>query len=148
MNRIVGAFEKIKISGLSNEINLDDSLELIAKIDTGAFSGVIHAENIELKDEVLRFDLMGDTRFRLETKDFKIRKVRNTHGGSKKRYLVNFEIEISGDKFNALLGLDDRSKMKFDMLLGRAFLNKYEILVDTHRNIELDKEWQKMGGEQ
>ena len=50
MNRIVGAFEKIKISGLSNEINLDDSLELIAKIDTGAFSGVIHAENIELKD--------------------------------------------------------------------------------------------------
>ena len=91
---------------------------------------------------------MGDTRFRLETKDFRIRKVRNTHGGSKKRYLVNFEIEISGDKFNALLGLDDRSKMKFDMLLGRAFLNKYEILVDTHRNIELDEEWQKMGGEQ
>lgn len=148
MNRIVGAFEKIKISGLSNEINLDDSIELIAKIDTGAFSGVIHAENIELKDEVLRFDLMGDTRFRSEAKDFKIRKVRNTHGGSKKRYLVNFEIEISGDKFNALLGLDDRFKMKFDMLLGRAFLNKYEILVDTHRNIELDEEWQKMGGEQ
>lgn len=148
MNRIVGAFEKIKISGLPNEVHLDDSLELIAKIDTGAFSGVIHAENIELKDEVLRFDLMGDTRFRLETKDFRIRKVRNTHGGSKKRYLVNFEIEISGDKFNALLGLDDRSKMKFDMLLGRAFLNKYEILVDTHRNIELDGEWQKMGGEQ
>lgn len=148
MNRIVGAFEKIKISGLPNEVHLDDSLELIAKIDTGAFSGVIHAENIELKDEVLCFDLMGDTRFRLETKDFKIRKVRNTHGGSKKRYLVNFEIEISGDKFNALLGLDDRSKMKFDMLLGRAFLNKYKILVDTHRNIELDEEWQKMGGEQ
>ena len=84
MNRIVGAFEKIKISGLSNEINLDDSLELIAKIDTGAFSGVIHAENIELKDEVLCFDLMGDTRFRLETKDFRIRKLRNTHCGSKK----------------------------------------------------------------
>lgn len=148
MNRIIGAFEKIKISGLSNEADLDDSLELIAKIDTGAFSGVIHAENIELKDEVIRFDLMGDARFHLETKDFKTRKVRNTHGGSKKRYLVNFEIEISGDKYNALLGLDDRSKMKFGMLLGRAFLNKYEILVDTHRNIELDEEWRKMGGEQ
>ena len=148
MNRVIGAFEKIKINGLADASNFKDSLEVLAKIDTGAFSGVIHAENIELKDEVLCFDLMGDTRFRLETKDFKIRKVRNTHGGSKKRYLVNFEIEISGDKFNALLGLDDRSKMKFDMLLGRAFLNKYEILVDTHRNIELDKEWQKMGGEQ
>ena len=91
---------------------------------------------------------MGEEKFHLETKEFTTRKVRNTHGGSKKRYLVNLEIEISGEKFDTLLGLDDRSKMRFDMLLGRAFLNKYEILIDTHKNIEFDKEWKRMGGKQ
>jgi hypothetical protein len=61
---------------------------------------------------------------------------------------VGLEIQIGDEKFDTLLGLDDRSRMRFDMLLGRAFLNKYEILIDTHKNIEFDKEWKKMGGEQ
>ena len=38
--------------------------------------------------------------------------------------------------------------MRFEMLLGRAFLNKFEVMVDTHKNIELDKEWKKMGVKQ
>jgi hypothetical protein len=27
-------------------------------------------------------------------------------------------------------------------------LNKFEVMVDTHKNIELDKEWKKMGVKQ
>lgn len=148
MKRVIGAFEKININGLVSGGIFDDSLEVLAKIDTGAFSGVIHAENIQEENGILSFDIMGEEKFHLETKDFTTRKVRNTHGGSKKRYLVNLEIEISGEKFDTLLGLDDRSKMRFDMLLGRAFLNKYEILIDTHKNIEFDEEWKRMGGKQ
>jgi hypothetical protein len=145
---IIRAFEKIKINGLSGGDIFDCSPEILAKIDTGAFSGVIHAENIQEENGILSFDLMGKEKFRLETKDFTVRRVRNTHGGAKRRYLVGLEIQIGDEKFDTLLGLDDRSRMRFDMLLGRAFLNKYEILIDTHKNIEFDKEWKKMGGEQ
>lgn len=148
MKRVIGAFERININGLSGGEIFDFSPEILAKIDTGAFSGVVHAENIQEENGILRFDLMGEEKFRLETRDFHVRKVRNTHGGSKMRYLVSLEIQIGDEKFDTLLGLDDRSRMRFDMLLGRAFLNKYEILIDTHKNIEFDKEWKKMGGKQ
>lgn len=66
----------------------------------------------------------------------------------KKRYLVSLKISIDGEEYETLLGLDDRRKMRFEMLLGRAFLNKFEVMVDTHKNIELDKEWKKMGVKQ
>ncbi|MFZ2275854.1 MAG: hypothetical protein WAV68_02700, partial [Candidatus Nanogingivalis sp.] len=63
---IIGAFEKIKINGLANDGVFDDSLEVLAKIDTGAFSGVIHAENIQEEDGILSFDLMGEEKFHLK----------------------------------------------------------------------------------
>lgn len=145
--KIIGAFEKVKITKIAGS-NIDPDIEVLAKIDTGAFSGVVHAENIEEKGGILSFDLMGDQKIHLETSDYFVRKVKNTHGGNKNRYLAKFEILLGGENFEILLGVDDRTKMKFDMLIGRAFLNKYEILIDTHRNLELDKEWQEMGEKQ
>jgi hypothetical protein len=146
MKKVIGAFEKVLVSGMDNLTFTTP--EVVAKIDTGAFSGVIHAENITETDGILQFDLLGDEKLRLETRNFRTRKVRTTHGGVKKRYLVSLKISIDGEEYETLLGLDDRRKMRFEMLLGRAFLNKFEVMVDTHKNIELDKEWKKMGVKQ
>ena len=66
----------------------------------------------------------------------------------KKRFLVNFGILIEGKRFEALFGLDNRSKMKFEMLIGRAFLIKNDVLVDSRRKINLDEEWKQMGEKQ
>ena len=112
------------------------------------FSGVVHAEKIFEKDGILSFDLFGDEKLHFETQDFRFRNVRNTHGGVKKRFLVKFGILIEGKRFEALFGLDNRSKMKFEMLIGRAFLIKNNVLVDSCQKINLDEEWEQMGEKQ
>ena len=66
----------------------------------------------------------------------------------KKRFLVKFGILIEGKRFEVLFGLDNRSKMKFEMLIGRAFLIKNDVLVDPCRKINLDEEWKQMGEKQ
>ncbi|MDO4872406.1 MAG: RimK/LysX family protein [bacterium] len=138
----LSAFENVKfLQAAGNE--LSKNIEVLAKIDTGAFSGVVHAENIAEKDGILSFDLLGDENLHFETREFIKRRVRNTHGGAKKRYLIKFNILIEGEEFEALLGIDNRAKMRFEMLIGRAFLVKNQILVDTTQNIELDEEWEK-----
>ena len=38
--------------------------------------------------------------------------------------------------------------MKFEMLIGRAFLIKNDVLVDSRRKINLDEEWKQMGEKQ
>ena len=143
---IFGTFEDVTFTDVS--VEKISEVKTIAKIDTGAFSGVIHAENIFEKDGILGFDLFGDEKLHFETQDFRFRNVRNTHGGVKKRFLVKFGILIEGKRFEALFGLDNRSKMKFEMLIGRAFLIKNDVLVDSCRKINLDEEWKLMGEKQ
>ena len=74
-----------------------------------------------------------------------MRKVRNTHGGSKKRYLVNMKIKIRDHIYIERLGLDDRSNMKYDVLIGRAFLIRNNIMVDCRESRNIDNEWREMG---
>ncbi len=143
---IFGTFEDVTFTGVAGE--KISEVKTIAKIDTGAFSGVVHAENIFEKDGELSFDLLGDKKLHFKTRSFRFRTVKNTHGDSKTRYLVKFKILIEGIEFEALFGLDDRSKMKFKMLIGRAFLIKNNILVDSRRKIDLDEEWELMGEKQ
>ena len=143
---IFGTFEDVTFTDVAGE--KISEVKTIAKIDTGAFSGVVHAENIFEKDGILGFDLFGDEKLHFETQDFRFRNVRNTHGGIKKRFLVKFGILIEGKRFEALFGLDNRSKMKFEMLIGRAFLIKNDVLVDSYRKINLDEEWRQMGEKQ
>lgn len=144
--RTIGAFEPVKITRVGGAVC---NVPLVtAKIDTGAFSGVVYAKNIIEIDGVLNFDLLGDKNLHFVTSKFHVRRTRNTHGGTSRRYLTEMTISIDGEEYKILIGLDDRSKMMFNVLLGRAFLNKFGILVDTQKNISLDKEWQQMGERQ
>lgn len=86
---IFGTFEEVTFTDVSGE--KISEVKTIAKIDTGAFSGVVHAENIFEKDGILGFDLFGDEKLHFETRDFRFRNVRNTHGGVKKRFWLNLE---------------------------------------------------------
>ena len=55
---VFGTFEDVTFTDVSGE--KISEVKTIAKIDTGAFSGVVHAENIFEKDVVLGFVLFGD----------------------------------------------------------------------------------------
>lgn len=141
---ILGYTEPIKVAQIDGVIV--DAPTIRAKVDTGAFSGVIHAENIrELSDNRLEFDLFGDKDLHVVITDYKKRRVRNTHGGTKRRYVVDLVFELDGKEYETRIGLDDRKEMKFEILLGRYFINSEQAIVDTQKNINNDIEWQQMG---
>lgn len=131
---IVGCVEKVSIPAFGIE-------NILAKVDTGAYSGVLHCEEIRVMNGVLLFIPAGQATT-VEITDFEQRHVRSAHGHMKERYLVPITMEIQGKRFTTMIGIDNRSAMKYDMLLGRRFLRDNNILVDVKINEENDTEWE------
>lgn len=94
---------------------------LIAKIDTGARSAALHAEDIAIRGSHVRFAIPNNGRkhhYELPVKGQ--RRVKSTSGHSELRAVVETEIAIGPIKFTAEITLTDRADMGVPMLLGRA----------------------------
>lgn len=94
---------------------------LIAKIDTGARSAALHAEDIVIRGNHVRFAIPNNGRkhhYELPIKDH--RRVKSTSGHSEMRAVVETDIAIGSTKFTAEITLTDRADMGIPMLLGRA----------------------------
>jgi hypothetical protein len=131
--KIIGRKEKISLPVMG--------LKLVwAKIDTGAYTSSLHAENIreEVSDgrKVLRFEVLmpehksftGET---LTFSTYREKKVKNSFGQTEIRFLVVTKIRIAGEVFPAEFTLSDRSSMKNSILLGRKILQG-RFLVDVN----------------
>lgn len=130
--KIIGRKEKISLPKLG--------LKLVwAKIDTGAYTSSIHAEQIreeEYKDKkVLAFQVLlpGHPSFTGKTVRFdkyREKKVKNSFGHAETRYLIETKIRLAGETYTAEFTLSDRSSMKNSILLGRKLLRD-RFLVDV-----------------
>ena len=132
--QIVGATEVVFI----NEANLNFK----ARVDTGAKTSSIHAENINV-------ELSGDPRgkpisFYLVTKEGQSRKVETrvtsvikirTSEGSDRRYVVPLQMKWKDSKKTVFVSLNDRKKMEYRLLLGRNWLHG-DFIVDVDKNNE------------
>ena len=125
--------------------------DVIAKVDTGAFSGALHCTNlrVERKDDkkTLFFTPLGDESLATTTNDFKEIIVRSANGHESVRYVIPVVIEIDKKAYHTLIGLSDRTVMTRDMLLGRRFLLEHDALVDVSLTKEQDHEADRIGGE-
>lgn len=138
-SHVLGCFEQVSFSdfGVSN---------VWAKVDTGAYSGAMHATNIEvvrrgmLRQRVLKFTPLGRTALATETTDFMSTYVRSATGHRVRRHVIDTTITIDGTEYPIRIGLSDRSDMKRPVLIGRRFLRENNILVDVRINQELDDE--------
>jgi hypothetical protein len=101
-----------------------------AKADTGALSAALHAENIAVVSRdgqrLVAFDAYVDderahTR-RCELPVHGVKRVRSSSGVVEERWTVETDIELSGERWRALLTLTDRADMVTPLLLGRATL--------------------------
>lgn len=110
-----------------------------AKIDTGAYSGAIHAEDIHLSDDksTLLFSLPGGHKD-IATHDFLEVTVTSALGHQEDRYVINTKVQIQGESYPIRIGLSNREKMRFPVLLGRRFLRENGFLVDVRINQEYD----------
>lgn len=130
--QLVGATEIIEVQGVN--------LRFKARIDTGAQTSSIHAEDIVIDangDPVgkpIAFTLVNSQgqSGRLQTHVAKSIKVK-TSEGSESRYAVPLTLTRGSSSKTVLVTLNDRKHMKYAILLGRNWL-RGDFIVDVELN--------------
>lgn len=133
--RIIGAAEYVDfpdwgIRGLS------------ARIDTGARTSALHVENVqELPQGRVRFDVRlrrddPDARVTVEAKVSRRSSVRSSTGDESLRLFVKAYVKLGGVEQRLEVGLVDRGRMLYRMLLGRSALAR-RFLVDVTKRYAL-----------
>ncbi len=127
------------------EFNID---KIIAKIDTGAYTSSLHAEDIHEEknadgDPELVFTIgasdhvhyTAEGRQTIRTKDFFSQSVRSSNGSIERRYSIKTKIVLEKKRFIITLTLNDRSSMGYPLLIGRRALRSRFVV-----NVELNEE--------
>ncbi|MBP9738379.1 ATP-dependent zinc protease [Candidatus Saccharibacteria bacterium] len=120
---------------------------IVAKIDSGAYTSALHAENIVItKDEngaeILNFDVIPGDKIkitdnqvkRVSTSDFFKQVVTSSNGHEEERFTIRTRLVIEGRTFRATLTLTDRSSMSHPLLIGRKILRSRFLV-----NVELSE---------
>lgn len=116
---------------------------VIAKVDTGAWSGALHCTDIYEQDGALHFTPLGDSTLAISTTEYEKRLVRGAMGHAMQRYIIPVTLEIKGKIYETTVGLSDRQLLRREMLLGRRFLIENNILVDVTLTLDDDHEAEK-----
>jgi hypothetical protein len=137
---------KIVLGWVENMRLLPQRMLLKAKLDPGARSSAIHAENIEEFERdgrrMVRFTILREhdnpdsERLVLERPlvrevNIKLRTGEGEEGdGRQERLAVRLEFCLAGERYNTLFSLTNRDNFNYPVLLGRQFLRN-RILVDS-----------------
>ena len=105
---------------------------IIAKLDTGARTAALHAENLEIyqsdEGKRIRFDaFVDDAVSHAKQCDLPLagkRRIKNTGGGVEERALVKTRLSLGGKIWTVEITLTDRAEMGVPMLLGRATMRR------------------------
>lgn len=130
MKRIIGAFEKVSFPDLR-------IYNTIAKVDTGALSGALHATSIVVVklptgEKALKFTPYGQKKpVRLTA--YRRKKVRSSNGQLQWRYIIRTTIVIRDVSYPISISLADRTQMMKAAIIGRRFLRRHGFMVDPKK---------------
>ena len=118
--------------GYLEEVTVKPFGELVAKFDTGnALYPVLHAEDVKIKGKEITFTHKDETITTKLLGDY----VSVTGGGDDKRPIVEFEFEFAGSNYGKLeFGLDNRDRLKTDVLLNRKTMKLLNVMVNPARS--------------
>lgn len=133
----------MKILGRKEKITLPElGLKGVgAKLDTGAYTSSLHAEEIReeqvdgkmvLSCKILLPNHKMFTGTILYFESYKKKTIKNSFGQAESRYVIETKIRIAGETFRTEFTLTDRSSMKNSILLGRKIL-RGRFLVDVSK---------------
>jgi hypothetical protein len=135
------AGEKRVIGPTATVAEAKTDMQFKARVDTGATSSSVHVEEYEIEDAApemadnvgkkIRFRItnqVGESEW-LESKIAEVTVVK-TSVDQQERYKVRLTLRLHEVKKRVLVTLNDRSHMKYPMLLGRNFL-KGDFVVDV-----------------
>jgi len=126
--QVIGWLEHVSLP--SFELN-----QIKAKIDTGAKTSALHAEDIEYitinNKQFVDFSVMQDDGKKRNVRVLFVgeRRIKSSTGQVTVRPLVNVIIKMGSQEFDIELTLINRSQMKFKMIIGRDALH-HRFIVD------------------
>lgn len=128
-----------KILGILESVSFPDFAavgSVVAKVDTGAYSGSLHCSKVlegkENGRRFIEFAPFDHPETTIRVYKFQVREVRNSNG-TQMRYFINTTLNIKGKNYPIRMNLANRSAMKRQMLIGRRFLKKHGFLVDVNK---------------
>lgn len=133
---IFGAFEKVDFL----DFNLNG---LIAKVDTGAYYGALHVDDFKILDNGDAKIVIKNTEYIIDSDKIIKTKVRSSNGHISKRIAIQTNVIVGDKEYEVRIGLSNRDKMNFPVLIGRKFLRDNNILVDVNINTEYDIDGRK-----
>ena len=129
---LIGWRERVRLPELAVGI-------IIAKVDTGARSAALHAEDIEVHGSRVRFRVPLNGRDHVY--DLPLtghRRVKSTSGHSEARAVIETDVQVGEHRFTAEITLTNRTDMGMPMLLGRAAV-RGRFVVDPGRSFLLSR---------
>jgi len=149
----LAAQEKTVFGYLERVVISTAGLALDAKLDTGADTSSLHAENIK------RFKRMGDRFVRFQVRDdegelvtlerplSRMVRIRRHDGDYQKRPVVKMWICIGMSKRRVEVNLIDRSQFSYPFLLGRSAMEG-SIIVDPDKSFSIQPDCELKGMDQ
>jgi hypothetical protein len=100
---------------------------VMAKVDTGAYTSSLHCTSIKEKNGKLEFTLVHPSgqkasKNHFATEHFRRKEIKSSNGTIQERYLIKTKITLLGKTYLSEFSLANRSKMKHPVLLGRKLL--------------------------
>lgn len=141
-----------KIVGWRETVGLPDlNISLLrAKIDSGARTSALHAEDQErfLRDGVdwVRFRFPSARRKQdqlLEAPIFDEREIKNTGGMPERRIIIRTALLLGAHRTRIDVSLADRKNMEFDLILGRTAIRELRLLIHPGRSFLMGQPRQK-----
>lgn len=115
--------------------------DMRAKIDTGARTSALHAEDQEIfeRDGVkwVRFKVPASRHhadFKVEVPVHDERDIKNTSGVPERRIVIRTVLHLGDRHWHVDVSLANRANMGFDMILGRTAIRRHQVLVDAGRS--------------
>lgn len=115
--------------------------DMRAKIDTGARTSALHAEDQDVFDRDgrrwVRFRVPASRHhsdYRVEVPVLDERDIKNTSGVPETRIVIRTLLHLGTHHWHVDVSLADRSNMGFDMILGRTAIRRHNVLVNAGRS--------------
>jgi hypothetical protein len=132
----------MKILGRSDRVDLPGLglTNILAKIDTGAWTSSLHCSRAEVVKGKLEFILVDKdnpavTGAKFTVKKFTRREIKNSFGMAEMRFVITTKVKIYNHLINAEFSLSDRDKLRFPVLLGRKILRDRFLIDVTEKDL-------------
>ena len=108
---------------------------ITAKVDTGAYTTVLHCHDIREENGILYFKLLDPTHPEYNEQehqftDYYQKEIKNSFGEIENRFIIKTAIHIGNKRIRSLISLTDRGNMRYPVLIGRKLL-KNRFIVDV-----------------